>query len=153
MYLGKDPSGGIVFYIYTGPDGLEHGFVVDTVETTARWQTTLSKTNGTRSWDGVYNTNLMVNSPAKDIVLSRSAILPGNWYLPSIDELNLLWQNRFHVNKTLSANNQALISSTASYWSSSEHVENFAWHFDFFKGHADGYLKTNMATVRAVRAF
>lgn len=152
-HLGKDTLGGIVFYIYTGADGLEHGLIVDTTESSARWQSTISKTNGTRSWDGAFNTIQMTSSPAKDSITARSAILAGDWYLPSIDELNLLWQNRYHTNNALNAKGHKVISSTTAYWSSTEHVDNFAWHFDFFKGQADGNLKTNIGVVRAVRAF
>src|SRR5690554_4934489 len=68
FYLGQDTLGGIVFYIYIGSDGNQHGLIVNKNESTAQWESSGTTTNATRSWDGAYNTGLMTSSPAADYV-------------------------------------------------------------------------------------
>jgi hypothetical protein len=114
----------------------------------AQWQTSLSLTNANRSWDGTYNTNLMTNSPAKNWVLG----LGTEWYLPSIDELSLLWHHRFHVNKALSEGGYSLLLNTL-YWSSTEDSAGSAWNFYFDNGYTFTNSKANSFNVRGVRAF
>jgi len=68
FYLGQDTLGGIVFYIYLDQNGNQHGLIVNKNESAAQWQTSGTTTNATRSWDGVYNTSLMTDSPAATYV-------------------------------------------------------------------------------------
>ena len=149
FYLGQDTLGGIVFYIYLDVNGVQRGLIVSKTETTDQWQSTTSKTNANRTEDGEYNTGLMTNSPAKTWVTGLGA----DWYLPSIDELSLLWHNRFHVNKTARAIGSTLLSNSAYYWSSTESNASIAFFFDFYYGYAYNGSKTSTYYVRAVRAF
>lgn len=149
-YLGQDTLGGIVFYIYLGSDGQQHGLIVSKTETTAQWQSTTSTTNAERTWDGAFNMNLMSNSPAKNWVVSNFS---AEWYLPSIDELTLLWQNRFHVNKALFNMGETLVSGTGTYWTSNETTSANGATFRFFNGYVIGDFKTTSHRVRAVREF
>ena len=149
LYLGQEKDGGIIYYLYTDSDGNQHGLIVSKTESTAQWQATRTSTNADRTEDGAYNTNLMTNSPAADYVTS----LGTGWYLPSIDELALLYYNRFHANKALRAGNHTLLSTTASYWSSTEYSTPSAYYFKFNFGYANSNGKTNTYSVRAVRAF
>ena len=148
-YLGEAFNGGIIYYLYKGSDGLEHGLIVALTESTADWQTTGTLVNANRTEDGVYNTNLMTNSPAKTYIQTLGA----GWYLPSIDELGLLYYNRFETNKALYTGGNTLLSNTAFYWSSTEYNAALAYGFNFGNGYADANLKTNASTVRGVRAF
>jgi hypothetical protein len=152
FHLGQDTLGGIVFYIYMGANGQQHGLIVSKTETTAQWQSSSSTTNADRSWDGAYNTSLMTNSPAKDWI---TANFTSEWYLPSFDELSLLWNNRFHANKGLNDAGATLLSNTNLYWSSTEYDIATAFNFYFLHGH--GFTSTpNKAgtnTVRAIRSF
>ena len=69
--IGEEKDGGIIFYLYRGLDGLEHGLIVSkTEQANTQWQSSTSLVNANRSWDGAYNTNLMTDSPAKDYVQS-----------------------------------------------------------------------------------
>ena len=151
-YLGEAFDGGIIFYLYKGSDGLEHGLAVSLTESTAEWQTSPTLVNADRTEDGAYNTTLMTGSPAATYIASLGA----GWYLPSIDELNLLYYNRYSAQKGLRAGGGTLLSETANYWSSTE-VDNFAAHsFNFYFGSVstnDDYRKTDAHTVRGVRAF
>jgi hypothetical protein len=143
-------DGGIIYHIYRGSDGMEHGLIVSLTETTATWQSVTSLVNANRSWDGLYNTDLMTNSPAKDFVTGLGA----GWYLPSVDELSILYHNRFYVNKVLFSGGNTLLSNFADYWSSTEHNAGVAWPFDFMLGLVSGNnAKLNVHRVRGVKAF
>ena len=152
FYLGQDTLGGIVFYIYIGSNGNQHGLIVNKNESTAKWQSSGTTTNAKRSWDGVYNTGLMTGSPAATYVNGLTDGGFTDWYLPSIDELSILWQNRFHANNALSAGGFTLLSN-ALYWSSNEDFPANAFPIYFFNGVTFSYNKTNTYSVRAVRAF
>lgn len=153
FYLGQDTLGGIVFYIYIGSDGNQHGLIVNKNESTAQWQISSTTTNATRSWDGVYNTGLMTSSPAATYVNGLTDGGFTDWYLPSIDELSILWHNRFHANNALNAGGFTLLSNTATYWSSTETSAANAFSFYFSNGLTDYNSKPNTYSVRAVRAF
>ncbi len=151
-YLGEAFNGGIIYYLYKGSDGLEHGLIVALTESTADWQTTGTLVNANRSWDGAYNTALMTGSPAATYI----AGLGAGWYLPSIDELGKLYYNRFETNKALYTGGNTLLSNTADYWSSTEYEYNSgfdAYSFNFNDGAADSDDKAITASVRGVRAF
>ena len=148
-YLGEAFNGGIIYYLYKGSDGLEHGLIVALNASTAQWQSTNSLVNSNRTEDGAFNTNLMTNSPAAGYIASLGA----GWYLPSIDELGLLYYNRYSAQKSLRAGGNTLLLSTLNYWSSTEIDANYAVYFGLGSGHATSNLKTYTNTVRGVRAF
>src|SRR5690554_5409648 len=153
FYLGQDTLGGIVFYIYIGSDGNQHGLIVNKNESTAQRQSSGTTTNATRSWDGVYNTGLMTSSPAANYVNGLTDGGFTDWYLPSIDELSILWHNRFHANNALNAGGFTLLSNTVLYWSSTEDSATDALCFLFNRGYSSSYGKSYTYSVRAVRAF
>lgn len=150
-YLGELFNGGIIYYLYKGSDGLEHGLIVALTETTAAWQTIPTLVNANRTEDGAYNTMLMTGSPAATYVTS----LGSGWYLPSIDELEWLFYNRYTVQKALRAGNYTLLSNTACYWSSTEYNATIAYHFfsGFGSGNYTNAKTGNIYSVRGVRSF
>lgn len=148
-YLGEAFNGGIIFYLYKGSDGLEHGLIVALTESTAQWQSSGTLVNANRTEDGAFNTALMTNSPAATYI----AGLGAGWYLPSIDELGLLYYNRYSVQKALRAGGSTLLSNTANYWSSTEFYATSAYNFVFLNGYAYDLSKSITLTVRGVRAF
>jgi hypothetical protein len=148
-YLGEDFGGGIIYHLYKGSDGLEHGLIVSKTESTAVWQATGTLTGADRTEDGAYNTGLMTLSDAESYVTGLGA----GWYLPSIDELSLLWHNRFHANAALRAGAFTLLSSTALYWSSTETTSIDAFLFRFANGYMNDFAKNSIRTVRAIRSF
>lgn len=150
-YLGEPFLGGIIFYLYKGSDSIEHGLIVALTESgSVSWQTSPTLVNADRTEDGVYNTALMTGSPAKTYITSLGA----GWYLPSIDELGLLFYNRYSTQKGLRAGGSTLLSKTAVYWSSTEYNATNAYYFGFSNGYANNGVKTSSAsTVRGVRAF
>ncbi|MFT6844836.1 MAG: hypothetical protein ACJAUV_001024 [Flavobacteriales bacterium] len=149
FYLGQDTLGGIVYYIYKDATGAQHGLIVNKTESIAMWQASFTTTNANRSWDGAYNTSLMTNSEAATYVNGLGA----GWYLPSIDELSLLWESRFTTNKALNAGAFTLLSKTARYWSSTEYEIGLAYNFLFAYAQTYNADKDVSYPVRAVRAF
>lgn len=148
-YLGKDTLGGIVCYIYKGEDGLDHGLIVSKIDDDGPWQNNNSTKGADSSWDGEFNTGKMSNSPIKNWV---SANFSGEWYIPSIDELARLWQNRLHVNKAMFEGGYSLLRYI-EHWSSSELNRHSARVFNFGSGGASTLTKGNFGYVRAVRKF
>ncbi len=157
FYLGQDTLGGIVFYVYLGSDGNQHGLIVSKIETSAEWQSTPSTTGATSMWDGSNNTNLMTTSPVKDWITSNFST---DWYLPSINELSILYHNQYLVNRTISVGGWTPFpfgqtANTDYYWSSTE-VDNInAYHFGFPQelNYILGESKTSLRKVRAIRQF
>ena len=150
-YIGESKDNGIIYYLYKGNDGLEHGLIVALTESTAvDWQTASTLTNADRTWDGAHNTNLMTNSPAKTYIET----LGSGWYLPSIDELAKLYYNRFEINKALFTIGKTLLSKMDAYWSSTESITGGgAYNFNFKFGLSGAPGKTGSVPVRGVRSF
>jgi len=68
-----------------------------------------------------------------------------SWFLPSKDELNLMYENLYVFEIGSFANDY--------YWSSSEGTIDYAWDQNFDYGSQYNYYKSNCERVRAVRAF
>ena len=78
---------------------------------------------------------------------STATTKAGDWFLPSKDELNLLYQN---------LGKRVLLSNTTNdnwYWSSSQYLNNRAWYQSFSDGYQGDTDKDYTHSVRAVRAF
>jgi hypothetical protein len=147
-YLGEEYLGGIIFNLYTTSDGTQHGLIVSKTETVATWGSTL--VGADRTEDGAFNTNLMPTGAGTARTWVET--LGAGWYLPSIDELSILWHNRYYVNKTARAVSSTLLSHS-KYWSSTEYNAIYAFSFYFNFGDASYDDKSNTYSVRAVRAF
>ncbi|MFN5210243.1 MAG: DUF1566 domain-containing protein, partial [Bacteroidota bacterium] len=108
--------------------------------------------------DGLSNSNAIVGqaghtSSAAALCLNSTNGGQSDWYLPSIQELNMLWNNYYTVARSLTQISGATQLSTAAYWSSTESDSDDAWYFYFVDGNAGNGYKSNASYVRAVRAF
>ena len=148
-YLGEEYLGGIIYYLYTDNTGTQKGLIVSKTESTATWSGS-TLVNANKTSNGAYNMALMPTGAGTARTWVET--LGAGWYLPSVDELSLLWHNRFHVNNS-SASGLTLLSTAATYWSSTEYAAPNAFSFDFFIGYTFGTNKTRTYSVRAVRAF
>ena len=157
--IGDMAQGGIVFYV---DESGEHGLAADTVDpsTGIRWYAgTLGNTQakGDGPFSGEMNTAIIICSQVAigDDGTTYAARLCaelqkggyGDWYLPSKEELNLMYTN-LHL---------AGLGGFASafYWSSTENSSVYAWIQSFndggqFTGNKAGLF---LGRVRAVRAF
>ena len=146
--IGDIYAGGIVFYVdITG----EHGLVCPDIDQTAgeQWgckDTYINGADGT----GAQNTIDIVNDCSTTDIAARicdELILYGynDWFLPSKDELNLMYIN-LHL---------AGIGSfyDEDYWTSSEQSDYSSWLQDVGDGDQTTENKDYNNRVRAVRAF
>jgi hypothetical protein len=162
-YIGEEFGGGVIFHLWKDKLGAEHGLVVATTDQSAAqtWSNIKDIEIGQTaksSWDGLSNSNAIVNqsghtSSAAKLCLDLVSGGQNDWYLPSIQELNMLWNNYFTVVKSLAQISGATQLGSAAYWSSSEDNNNDAWTFYFYFGNAFYSYKGITNFVRAVRAF
>lgn len=151
--LGSPTSGNIQNYL-----------VVDTADlsTSAEWATlNVDISNVESTWDGFTNTaNLIAAGAGGGIIAGTAAVLCNNstnngksdWYLPAVDELSKIWQNRWDVAQGITnASGTQLVFDF--YWSSSEIDSNSAWRFTFESGNSKDDNKDATYYVRAVRKF
>ena len=76
----------------------------------------------------------------------------SDWYLPSKDELDKIYQNREIINNT-SLKNSGTALTEGYYWSSTEEDKHKTWIQYFKTGKQSYYFKHYSYNVRAVRAF
>ena len=146
------PGGGIIFHISEdGKYGLEAA--QDDQSSGEQWYNGTDKiTHAVKSGinGGSFNTDRIIINQGNG---SYAALLCanyngggyGDWYLPSKDELNLMYTN-------LHSSSLGGFAS-ANYWSSSEVDSGFAWSQAFYNGLQIVFNKIFMLEVRAVRAF
>jgi len=155
--IGKTYQGGIIFYV----DGSgAHGLVAspkDQSDGITWWNgSEISIGTSTAVGMGQANTNkIIVAQGAGDYAASLAANLELNgysdWFLPSRDELNLMY-TRIGPGAPAPLTNVGSFSSVA-YWSSSEANNSYAWDQDFGNGYQGNRYKPYVSSVRAVRAF
>ena len=162
-YIGEQFGGGVIFHLWNDSQGVEHGLIVALTDqsTSQVWNNLSSTTIGTSAqsvWDGLSNSNAIVGqvghtSSAAKLCLDLVSGGQSDWYLPSIQELNMLWNNYYTVARVLSQISGATQLSYYDYWSSSENYGNYAWYFKFYYGSVSFNGKSSTGYVRAVRAF
>lgn len=155
-YYNDGAKEGIVFVVY---DGGYHGKIVSVDESYEQWAVSAvwqNATHATSKGGGMGNMNKIkklpnwkVNYPA----FAWCASLGEGWYLPAIDELKLIYQNKSIINRRLNERGYGEFLDDF-YWSSTEDVDNsdYAWYVDMLIGNAHNTGKIN-CYVRAVSAF
>jgi hypothetical protein len=148
---GPGPGGGVIFYdkgSYSD-DWCYLEAAPASTEFKASWGlygTSVSGTN-TGIGSGKRNTEIVAGRGGA-AVQGCAALTAGDcrdWFLPSKDELNLMYKN-------LKARGLGGFSDSW-YWSSSEYGNSFAWVQSFSDGSQGGGGKGNTYSVRAVRSF
>jgi hypothetical protein len=87
-----------------------------------------------------------------ELQITEGGITYGDWYLPSEQELNLIYTNKGTINTTAGSNGGSDFTYTF-YWSSTEFDTNNAWMQDLQHGSQYSSFKNDTHKVRAVRAF
>jgi hypothetical protein len=160
-YIGEVFGGGVIFYLWKDSAGVEHGLIVDKTDlsTSQVWSnvSTLIGITAQSSWDGISNSNSIVTqlghtSSAASLCLNSTIGGQNDWYLPSQNELFLLWNNLGSVNRSLIILNLSPIGNYG-YWSSSEDSQNMVGRTYFGSGATYGNNKNDLFRVRAIRAF
>ncbi len=148
--IGASYQGGVIFYL----DGTgQHGLVAAPSDQSSgiRWYNgtyVAANTVETSVGMGLVYTNAIVNlqgtgSYAASLCKQLSLNGYNDWFLPSKNELNLLYQNR----------NQVGGFATGYYWSCCEYDTQNAWNQYFPYGPQYYANKSSLAYVRAIRAF
>jgi len=154
------PAGGLIFYINPNADHdgwkyLEAAFVDHPVKEWGTYGLSVSGADGTLAGTGKQNTlditgfDTSSMDKAADICLGYNVTFSGSvyedWFLPSKDELNLMYENlHLHGVGGFSAD---------FYWSSSEADPNKAWTQLFSNGLKREDPKNYIFNIRAVRGF
>lgn len=157
-FIGESYGGGIVFWVdATG----QHGLIAATSDqsTGLQWYNGTNRvTNATGDGVGAgkMNTSVIIAMQTNDntagsfaallcadLLITSGGVDYGDWYLPSVYELNLMFLQK------------ATIGNFTSnfYWSSTEDNSSNAWFQNFFNGGQNNSFKFNTFYVRAVRAF
>jgi hypothetical protein len=113
-------------------------------------------------WDGETNTINLVNiGVTGGIVLGTAAFNANNfisegfddWYLPAIDELVKIYNNRLEISQGLNIAPNGVQLTIDSYWSSTQKSDKNAWFFYFADGSPYYTFKNSSYYVRAIRKF
>ncbi len=150
-------EGGIIFYV--DPSG-EHGLLasLNDIADQVFWSATTNSIGSSSSFNGAENAGKIVNSLGAGEYAAYycdTLSIGGytDWYLPSSDELFLLFKTRYYIDKTLEEDNDDLTLplSNVYYWSSTEATATDAILFEY--GNSRKASKLISGAVRAVRAF
>jgi hypothetical protein len=149
FYFGQDTLGGIVYHIYIGSDGRQHGLLVSKTEGVVTWGDNISVENSYS--DGAYNTELM--SAQAGTARNWVEVLGEGWFVPSFDEFNLLWNNRFHVNNSTASGLTQIASNPNLYWCSTVNPASIPYAFQSYQGYPSPTSISNSNLIRGVKAF
>ncbi len=163
-YIGESYGGGIVFYV---TDGGAHGLIAATVnQGVIRWYNgTYTNTGATSTaiGTGLANTNAIIDNQGEIATTYAAGLAKAytgggytDWFLPSKNELNLMYTNIGQGNSLNVAplpNTNIGNFSSGNYWSSSEYDVVNAWLRNFGTGAQINATKYHQLYVRAVRAF
>ena len=161
LAIGDFHQGGVIFYLDASG---EHGLVsaVSDQSFEAVWGCPPSIINGADGLaigTGTQNTLDIVSGCSSTISgfaaeLCNQLEMNGfnDWYLPSKDELNALYETRDKVNTTSTANGGSVLEGT-EYWSSSHLNSNTVWIQSFNAGNQSGVSEDALNNVRAIRSF
>ena len=162
-YYNENGLEGVVFEVW---DGGRHGKIVSLDETQVAWDSRVTwdgeYKNGTRTYvdsksDGKANTDKIMARSDRDCFspFKWCRAKGSSWYLPAVDELKKIYNNKRVLNATLTKYGATLHDSV--YWSSTEYVdykpEFCAWSVYMGSGYTYGYNKHDDRYVRAVSAF
>lgn len=157
-----EDEGGVIFHKYLDGDTQNYLVVSITNQSSGQaWSnvtSTLIGSTAQSTWDGLSNSNAIAgqsgftNGAAKtclDLVLLGK----DDWYLPSSDELNILFNERFLVNKELTqvpASQQLL---NFGYWGSTESTATNSLYMNGGLCVLASEAKSAILYVRAIRKF
>ncbi|MBK7798142.1 MAG: DUF1566 domain-containing protein [Saprospiraceae bacterium] len=162
-YVGELFGGGIVFHVYKDNSGVEHGLIVCLDTKRARWSKITNVSIGSAAnstFKGTENTIAIASQTDNDdgaAFFANSAVDKGytDWYLPALDELNLISQARFTLNKILESDTDPNTNGFGvnQFWTSTEAGSNNAWAYNFGEIAASAESKFSMYNYRIIRKF
>lgn len=166
-YIGEFYGGGVIFWVdKTG----EHGLICSAhdISSDQLWSNNIGTLVGLAAqsdWNGSSNSFEIMQQPGHTNSAAKlcddytnddfGTGVYGDWYLPAIDQLSLLFQAKYMIDKALDndGNSLTLVLSKAAYWSSTEAFFSTAWVQDIYYGYTYDDSKYYLYSVRAVRDF
>ena len=157
-YYNDGVKEGIVFVVY---DGGYHGKIVSVDESRELWvgETVCENvTAATSKGDGMGNMNKIRRQPnwkSNYPAFAWCASLGDGWYLPAVDELQLIYENKSIINRMLNEKGYGEVVDDL-YWSSTEVEEepDCAWFVYMIDGDSNYNSKNYIEfSVRAVSVF
>ena len=166
--VGDLAQGGVVFWV---DESEEHGLVCTITDQHIgiRWYAgtngnTHSKGDGPLS--GKANTTIIISSQiaigdddstyaariCNELQVTQNGKTYGDWYLPSKEELNLMFTNKSTINTTAVTNGGTFFEHNY-YWSSTEYDDSHTYTIYFGDGSLFYAYKASKYYVRAVRSF
>lgn len=165
-FIGEAFGGGVIFHVYKDSLGEEHGLIIsleEQVTTTVVYSDVPGISLGISflesKWNGGANTNLMATQigateGAWKVCVDYSYDGFTDWYLPSVTECALIYQNRYNIFKTFTSIVGAEdLLDEAYYWTSTEVLNSIANTFEFKTGATGTTSKLSGYYVRAIRQF
>ncbi|MCX6328187.1 MAG: hypothetical protein NTZ85_01550 [Bacteroidia bacterium] len=165
-YVGEQFGGGIIFYVdNTNKHGLICSLsdIYDPVASSFYGKQDPTSLKGRKDSLQLINQILSISNPEKAAELCNNYLNSNygtgqysNWYLPTIEELEMLYRAKDLVNKSLAKYNKKVVDYLDKvYWSSSrmnDDLRGTNWLLDLESG---GLITTNLPIVfvRAIRAF
>jgi hypothetical protein len=164
--IGQTHQGGIIFYLYKDGDigyieGEQHGLIAAPSDQSksAIWgwnDTKISTADGIIVGTGLKNTlDIIAGCSEAGIAaaLCHSLFLEGynDWFLPSKNELNLMYRNIGKGDSLGLGNIGGFVNG--NYWSSTQYNDYDAWEQNFGYGYQTSINKYGTKYVRAIRAF
>lgn len=157
-YVGEIYGGGVVFFV---DNSRQHGLIAEYDFLWAIWSNVQTQigTTAQSPWDGlsnalaIYNQPGMTASAAKTCFLHQSWTGMDDWFLPSVGQLNLLYNVSYELNYSLS-NNINFTEIEGMVWSSTEDgAQGYAKAIDLSTGIVHSYPKSTSLRVRPIRKF
>ena len=169
--VGDFAQGGIVFWLdETGQHGLVCAKEDQDGGSGVRWYAGtygITQAKGDGPYAGEANTAIIIAAQVaigddgntyaarlcNELQINEGGKTYGDWYLPSYEELKIMYQNKDLINAIALANNGSSFATYPSYWSSTEqsswaYFKTFNWD-----GYTSSNYKSSIYLVRAVRAF
>jgi hypothetical protein len=173
-YIGEVFGGGIIFHLWKDSLGIEHGLIIDKTYLSFGYVWSNMSTYNAPGigvaaesrWNGLGNSNAIVaqvghTTSAAALCLNSTNGGQSDWYLPSIEELSLIYNNYYTISRALSQIPGSTQLKDSKHWSSTELTSTVNQQtviqvalIDFSYG--DFFLydyKDNPFNVRAIRAF
>lgn len=157
--VGDFKEGGVVFWV--DPNDASHGLVCSREdwypEYMFYWSVNNNETGAinTEVGAGLQNTNAIITLNALGAAMNCSTYSNGgydDWYLPSKDELEIMYAYKNIINTTSSLNGGSNFQHNW-YWSSTEYDLTTAYQQNFNGGGQSTTSKQNYKCLRAIRSF
>lgn len=162
-YIGELYGGGIIFNLYKDSLGNDHGLIASLhdVSAAAKWGLYGLDFHGFKNAsNGLPNTKAMIKAGAESGTAAKlcEKYTSGghkDWYLPSLKELQLLFNVKDVIDNTLDSDKSERTKGLERkhYWTSTGYSGTTSWFYSFYNGGAMNYGKNFVFNVRAVRAF